>query len=92
MLLCSWLCFSFVAFGLIFLGLFDLSQNRDCSFELRLFGLQLFEPLPQIVLLGEVGVATGDEVLFVGWCHVLDCYSATHGTRYAVPAESYNVM
>jgi hypothetical protein len=32
----------------------------------------LFQPLPQIMLLGEVGLATGDEVLFVGWGHVWD--------------------
>jgi hypothetical protein len=39
--------------GLVGFGLVDLSQDGDCSFELRLFALQLFQPLPQIMLLGE---------------------------------------
>ena len=49
--------FSLGVFGF---GLFDLTQDSDCSFELGFFRFQLLEPLPQIMLLGEVGVATGD--------------------------------
>ncbi len=46
--------------SLVGFGLIDLSQDGNRAFELRLFALQLLEPLPQIMLLGEVGVATGD--------------------------------
>ena len=55
--------------GLFSFGLIDLSQDGDCSFELGFFAFELFEPFPQIVLFGEVGVAGGDEVLLVGLVH-----------------------
>jgi hypothetical protein len=55
--------------GLVGFGLIDLSQDGNRAFELRLFALQLLEPLPQIMLLGKVGVAGADEVGFVCFVH-----------------------